>query len=39
MAVAVEEKTSTEGAYSIYDSNEWDNEVIQQAIQSVWSME
>lgn len=33
MAVAVEEKTSTEGAYSIYDSNEWDNEVIQQAIQ------
>ena len=33
MAVAVEEKTSTEGAYSIYDSNEWDNEVIHQAIQ------
>ena len=33
MAVAVEEKTSTEGTYSIYDSNEWDNEVIQQAIQ------
>lgn len=28
MAVAVEEKTSTEGAYSIYDSNEWDNEVV-----------
>ena len=23
MAVAVEEKTSTEGAYSIYDSNEY----------------
>ena len=28
MAVAVEEKLSTEGTYSIYDSNEWDNEVI-----------
>lgn len=33
MAVAVEEKISTEGTYSIYDSNEWDNEVIHQAIQ------
>ena len=32
MAVAVEEKTSTEEAYSIYDPNEWDNEVIRQAI-------
>ena len=32
MAVVVEERTSAEKIDSIYDPNEWDNEIIHQAI-------